>query len=344
VHLLHPFQTHLECVLLDQYPFVDYDDLALPADVAALCFPRGGRLERPVPPNEPLPSFWVSVMVDELGRVSYVHCLVLWEPLSVSQASCIDTSVGASRTRDGSFFGPRALCLVSRWNFPAFRECLMELYRMSLSPAEVPLERVIGNLVAEVPLPPAGRLVVQHSIGAATVEFCRPPPNRRTSAEGLPMREVFECLPLPALELVLRALVTERPLVLHSSQISMLSATAEVLVSLMYPLKWQGAYVPVLPCRRRALALLDMMGFFILGMPTERWLEVATAGKTLADSLRSGPSASAASPGPFTAQPKIDTFTGFLMSFTLCSSSLTMLNKSTSNRPQVGQEIISTVL
>ena len=146
-----------------------------------------------------------------------------------------------------ALFVPKAFCVLSRWNFPAFRAVLTELYRLSLSPATLPLERIVCNFVSEVPLPPAGKVEVQYTIGSAAVSFRRPPKNRRVSAVGMPFREVFECLDLPNILTLFRCVLLERQILLVSSQLTLLTAAAEVLVSLIYPFRWTHMYSPILP-------------------------------------------------------------------------------------------------
>ena len=49
-----------------------------------------------------------------------------------------------------TIYAPKCFCLLSRWSFPAFRTLLTEFYRLSLTPQQVPLERVIVNFTCEV--------------------------------------------------------------------------------------------------------------------------------------------------------------------------------------------------
>ena len=70
---------------------------------------------------------------------------------------------------------------------------------------------------------------VQYQIANETITFCRPPPNTRCSPMGLPMQEVFECLSLQNIVTVMAAIMLERQIILTSSQLSLLTAAAEVL-------------------------------------------------------------------------------------------------------------------
>jgi hypothetical protein len=57
---------------------------------------------------------------------------------------------------------PKAICILSHWPFlDAFRSYLTTLYRLSLTPTPVCLERYICNLMHEIPLPPQGKIEVQ---------------------------------------------------------------------------------------------------------------------------------------------------------------------------------------
>lgn len=59
-------------------------------------------------------------------------------------------------------YAPKCLCLLSTWpHFGPFREWLLKLYRISLSPFQIPLERYIGNFLVEVPTPSPGRVEVR---------------------------------------------------------------------------------------------------------------------------------------------------------------------------------------
>ena len=175
----------------------------------------------------------------------------------------------AALTVAAPFFAPKCITLLSRWSFPGFRTLLTEMYRLTLSPQPLPLERLIVNICKEIPLPPAGRVQVEYPIGTTTIMFRRPPPNRRVSALGLPFREVFECLDLNNILLLYRCVLCERQVLLISSQLTLLTATAEVIVSLIFPFRWTHAYIPILP--RGLLEVVHAPTPFILGMHAEHW-------------------------------------------------------------------------
>ena len=72
---------------------------------------------------------------------------------------------------------PKAICLISHWPYiDHMKEILREIYRLHLSTYDVPIERVICNLLQEVPLPDQGVTNVIYSIGRNKIYFSRPPP------------------------------------------------------------------------------------------------------------------------------------------------------------------------
>ena len=87
---------------------------------------------------------------------------------------------------DGSnVYAPTALCVLSRHPFlSSLRRWLCELYRRSLSRSALPLERLIGSLLWEAPLPKP-TVSVSVMLGRDEIRFCRPAP-----ASELPVGEL----------------------------------------------------------------------------------------------------------------------------------------------------------
>lgn len=84
-------------------------------------------------------------------------------------------------------------------------------------------------------------------MGDLAVSFRCPPANMPHVWNSFPMDPLFECLSLANVLLVFSAVLAERQIMLVSSQYSLLTTCAEVLTSLMYPLRWSHVYIPILP-------------------------------------------------------------------------------------------------
>jgi hypothetical protein len=62
----------------------------------------------------------------------------------------------------------------------------------------------------EVPLPPAGRVEVQYSIGDRVLTFTRPPANNPIASATLPYRTALECLDIENLLTLFSCILLEQ--------------------------------------------------------------------------------------------------------------------------------------
>jgi hypothetical protein len=87
-----PLRTEFAPVVLDRLPRTDHTDSPFPGGLAAFCLPYGVRLRRPVPPAEPLPSFFTFVVTGAKGgelpvvlQADDVYVAVVW--VSIGRAA-----------------------------------------------------------------------------------------------------------------------------------------------------------------------------------------------------------------------------------------------------------------
>lgn len=162
-------------------------------------------------------------------------------------------------------YAPKCICILSTHAFLSqFREFLTELYRQSLTPNSVPLERVLCNFVNECPIPPLGLIRVEYRITDKCIVFCRPPPNNPIQFTHFPVRLLFECLDIDNALMLLECVLLEKRILLISSKLSALTVVAETLLALIYPFQWRYVFIPLLP-----RALIDFLYApmpFIIGM------------------------------------------------------------------------------
>ncbi|CAG8470634.1 5561_t:CDS:10 [Ambispora gerdemannii] len=109
---------------------------------------------------------------------------------------------------------------------------------------DLPLERYIVNLVHEVPVPPPGKSQVAITVNDMTFFCGRPALNQ-----------------IPIMNDVALA---EGKILLISSYPDMLFLVAHSITYLMYPLSWQGVFIPILPAR--LMACLQAPVPYIMGI------------------------------------------------------------------------------
>jgi hypothetical protein len=153
---------------------------------------------------------------------------------------------GQSRFPD-LLFAPKTICILSHWPlYHTFQSFLVELYRLSISPCPIPLERIITNFVDEVPLPPSGKVAVLYTIGHEQISISRPARNEFPLCQ-CPITQLFEYLSVPNVLSVFTAMLLEKKILLTCSQYSVLTNVAEALNAIIFPFRWQHVYIPVLP-------------------------------------------------------------------------------------------------
>lgn len=256
--------------ILDRYPLDDHDNTSFPSGLTLFCLPEGLHLT-----TKPKPaSFFSFVQTSDTGSRLIGCCFTFYEPLNDFQRKSLNNLIDQSNELDISssalahvkFYVPRCLCLVSQWPFvSSFKMFLCHIYRLSLTPCYVPLERYICNFVDEIPLPSSGKMEVSYFIGDEVVYFTRPPCNEPQAwSMNLSILPLFECLSYENVLSILSAILSERQIVLVSSQYSLLTLASEALLSFIFPLKWTHVYIPILP--RQLLGVLAAPLPFLVGV------------------------------------------------------------------------------
>lgn len=191
----------------------------------------------------------------------YGTVLTIWEPYMLTATKKDGSDDGNDDNSGGSnniqkkkvlkkeFYLPKCLVLISAHSYlVAYREFLVQLHRMSkMGSMPLPIERYIVNFCAEIPAPPPGSFEVQTTILDSSIKFWSPPFNQPITWVSLPFSHLFECLDVGNIITVWHCLALERQVLLTSTQLSLLTECCEIFLSLLFPMRWSHAYIPVLP-------------------------------------------------------------------------------------------------
>jgi hypothetical protein len=186
-------------------------------------------------------------------------------------------------------------CLVLLSHYPFFQAqsiALKELfYTVQSGASPFPFERYVAHLIEEVPLPRSGvgrqrkrqnYTVVEWmswtqparnkaSKIPPTIRLERPPPNQLPML-NVSMEPLFRTLSLSNILVIWATLFQEGKVVLacsSSETIALLAPIAEALLALLFPLEWQGIYVPVLPNHDSVLDILEAPVPYLIGLVTK---------------------------------------------------------------------------
>jgi hypothetical protein len=136
------------------------------------------------------------------------------------------------------------------------RRLLRQLYSLSFSTLQCPLEHYITSVVHQVPFPAEGgrpfhvtldvALISHTSRSMAPIEFDLP------SANSFPMMDVdfagpLRCLSVDNLLAVYALMLRESKLLFVCESNTMLTEVMETLRALLFPLVWSSCFVPRLP-------------------------------------------------------------------------------------------------
>ena len=180
------------------------------------------------------------------GNQLYGTCLTVFEPFIISSKK---KKKNKSESNEKEVYLPKCICILS--NYPylvAFREFLCQLHRLTKSgEMTLPVERYITNFCSEIPAPPPGSAEIQTTILDSVIKFWRPPHNQPIPWVALPFSHLFQCLDIDNIITVWHALALEHQVLLTSTQLSLLTTCAEIFKSLLFPMKWSHAYIPVVP-------------------------------------------------------------------------------------------------
>jgi len=275
----HSFQP----VITARFPLMDHSDNPLNPMITQFCYPSG---EVIVPSRVyELPRVHHFVLTNDKGRKVYGTCLTMFEEYHASEEgpwitrdqihsedSVRDIEVTVSEGRTVLYI-PKVLCLLSTWPYlTAMREWLAQFYRLASSTniMQTPIERYVLNICMEIPAPPPGAYEVQVSILNSTIRFWAPPAKLPIAYVALPYQTLFDCLDVENILLLWNALIMEHKILLVSSQYSILTVCSEILVSLLFPMRWCHLYVPLLP--RFICPMLDAPVPYLCGVVRENWL------------------------------------------------------------------------
>ena len=183
------------------------------------------------------------------GRRMFGTCLTLWEPYTIPGKKKKPASGDENGVVDHDVFLPKCVVLLSTYPYlVAFREYLTQLNRLSKGgEMTLPIERYIMNLCREIPAPPPGSFEVQTTIVDSIIKIWSPPHNQPIAWVSLPFSQLFECLDVANIVTVWHCLALERQVLLTSTQLSVLTICSEILLSMLFPMRWSHAYIPVLP-------------------------------------------------------------------------------------------------
>lgn len=112
-----------------------------------------------------------------------------------------------------------------------------------------PLERYVVNLCAEALSPITSITQVEIAVRELRLYARKDAVNELPGSRNIDIYPLFRCLSIPNIVTLFEYVLAESKIILLSSHTAMLHLASMAIVNLLYPFKWAGVFIPVLPAR-----------------------------------------------------------------------------------------------
>ena len=112
-----------------------------------------------------------------------------------------------------------------------------------------PLERYVINLCTEAPSPMFSKMQVELTIRELKLFARKEAINELPGSRNTDLYPLFRALTIPNIMVLFEYVLAESRIILLSSHTAMLHSVSHALVELLWPLKWAGVFIPILPAR-----------------------------------------------------------------------------------------------
>jgi hypothetical protein len=198
---------------------------------------------------------------------------IIFKPAPISASS---SSTSTSLDTPKPFYLPHCIVLISTEPYwTALQETISIIHakitRLNVTPSSHAYKKLIQKyafLACNTPIPPVPREHFSLSFNVTNDPFVitfDSPVNPNRPILDLDLSILLLTLNIGKLIDVLAAIFTEQPIIFFSSNYSKLVTTLECLLYLIYPLKWNNVYIPLVPDGLREIYLEGPPGLSIKG-------------------------------------------------------------------------------
>lgn len=127
-----------------------------------------------------------------------------------------------------------------------------------------PLERYVVNLCVEALSPITSITQVEVGVRDLRLYARKDAINEIPGSRNTDLYALFRCLTIPNIIILFEYALAESRIILYSANTAMLQLASGALASLLYPLKWAGVFIPILP--QRLIQALEAPCPYIVGV------------------------------------------------------------------------------
>jgi hypothetical protein len=230
---------------------LDSDHQEFDANIHCFCQPhKGWRLYKKQEP----PTFFVSVLTDIKGQRRYSACLTFLEPYKAKLAhSSKENGHKTKPIEPCKLYAAKSLVLVSRLEYiDLFKSCLSLIYAVYVdkrhSADNKLLEVIVSNMLSIQVNAPGTAAITSFSLGADDRHLVQSTASLSVPSTGSSVYKLFKEIGIVNTFRLVLAILADFKVLFFSRSYTKLYDACRAVEALLFPLKYTGVYVPVLPC------------------------------------------------------------------------------------------------
>ena len=261
--------------ILSKFPEFDYCNNVINDEILSYCFPYGFQPYYDDSGNK-ITEYSFSVILDNNIFSSefpqkYMTCLLFYENLE-QYKNLFDIILGNENISSINpeninklkyYFIPKSLVIISKYPYTSiFPEILSSIYNYSLSKEhQIPIEKIITNLVIEVPMAPRGLSYIDFTLINTDMTLKRTDNNKMLLTD-IDLRNFYSLLSLDNQIEVLKHLLYGSKIIIFSENINNITETMISFLFLLFPFKYPF-YITSLLNRNNYNIIENVSPFFV---------------------------------------------------------------------------------
>ena len=282
--------------ILSQCPTFEKSILKFDSNIIKFCFPEGFKII--LSKKEPEIKFNTFILDNALNSFNYpqkyISCLIFYESikkykklkdkldgnfyLNETLADSINssqikfennkipiTSKKSPYYKSQYYYIPKCICLISIYPFfNIHQQILLSLYQcVVFSSSQIPIEKIIENLIIEVPIPPRGLYNIEYLLLNKKI-FLKNHKINKIPLCHVKLEKIYRLLNINIILDVIKHIYYESKILFFSTDLNILCKVLLAFISLIFPYKYPHQIISYLP--KENYKTLESISPFMFGI------------------------------------------------------------------------------
>ena len=251
--------------ILSKCPTFEKSILEIDSGIINFCFPKGFKMI--MSKREPEIQFNSFILDNALYSFNYpqkfISCLIFYESItkykklkdkidmcnslnetsedSINNSSILENRIPLTSRKSPFFksrfyFIPKCICVISVYPYiNIHQQILYSLYQsVTFSSFQIPIEKIIENLIIEVPVPPRGLYTIEYLLFNKKLELKSNEINKIPSVQ-IKLEKIFQWFDVETIIEIIRQIYYESKILFFSTDLNILCKVLLSFISLIFP-------------------------------------------------------------------------------------------------------------